>query len=187
MKTANCQLTNLKKTRKTSSTISYRTQMENDFFISEASEQDKSKINEIIQKSFQRFFRYFAVHSLNLNGRILVSRKNQTSVGFSKLIWFKVDGRQFSCILWLAVHPDFRGRGIAASLVNAGTEYLKAHDAEAVFASVQRSNFASLATFKKEGFIHMGFRGLWKLFGWRVFSLYRKIWFVPGEFVLMHS
>ena len=163
------------------------TYMSNDFFVTEASEEDKSKIKEIIQKSFPRFFRYFAVHNLNSNGQILVSRKDQTSVGFAKLIWFQIGSRQFSCILWLAVHPDFRHKGIAASLVGAGTKYLKTHGSEAVFASVMHNNVASLVTFKKEGFIIIGFRGLWKLFGWRIFSFYREIWFVPSEFVLMHS
>jgi hypothetical protein len=33
----------------------------------------------------------------------------------------------------------------------------------------------------------MGFLGLWRLFGWRVFQFYREIWFAPGEIVLMRD
>ena len=33
----------------------------------------------------------------------------------------------------------------------------------------------------------MGFLGLWRVFGWRVFSFYSDIWFAPGEIVLMHD
>lgn len=161
--------------------------MSSDYIIAEASEQDISEVKEIIQKSFKRLFRYFAIASLNSSGYILVSKKNRTPVAFTKLTMFQIEGRQFGCILWLAVHPDFRQKGIAAPLVNASTEHLKANNAEAVFASVQHNNIPSLATFKKEGFALVGFRGLWKLFKWQVFSLYSNIWFVPGENVLIHN
>lgn len=163
--------------------------MVNDFFITDASEQDKDGLKEIIQQSFQRFFRHFATHSLKTAGHIIVSRKNQdqTPVGYAKLTWFKIGSKQFGCILWLAVHPDFRRKGVAASLVAHSTEYLKTHGAQAVFASVKHSNIASLSTFKKEGFICVDFWGLWRFFGWRIFSFYWKIWFILGEFVLMHS
>jgi len=96
------------------------------------------------------------------------------------------DGK-IGCILWLAVHPQFRRKSIASTLVKAGTERLKHDGARAVFASVQRRNVASLAFFSMQGFRKMGFLGLWRLFGWRIFEFYRDIWFAPREIVLMYD
>jgi ribosomal protein S18 acetylase RimI-like enzyme len=146
---------------------------------------DKPKLKEIIDLSFPRFFRFFATHSLNSEGKVLVCEAQGAVVGFAKLTEFNVGDNKYGCILWLAAHPDFRRRGIASELVKAGTEYLKHNGAGVVFASVQRRNVASLAVFDREGFRRMGFLGLWRLFGWRIFEFYRKIWFAPGEIVLI--
>lgn len=55
--------------------------------------------------------------------------------------------------------------------------------AQAVFASTQWRNKAAKATLTKAGFGQVGFLGLWRVLGWRVFSFYRKIWYAPGEIV----
>ena len=154
--------------------------------IRQATINDRAKLKEIVDLSFPRFFRFFANHSLDSEeGKTLVSEEQGAAVGFAKLIEFHVGGDKYGCILWLAVHPEHRRKGIASMLVKAGIETLKHDGAGAVFASVQRRNEASLATFSKEGFWRMGFLGLWRVFGWRVFSFYGDIWFAPGEVVLM--
>jgi hypothetical protein len=58
--------------------------------------------------------------------------------------------------------------------------------AGAVFASNQRRNSVSLATFRKAGYRK---RVFWVCseFSVAVFRFYRKIWFVPGEILLMHD
>ena len=155
--------------------------------IRNAAPSDVPRLKEIIDLSFPRFFRFFASHSVNSDGTVLVSDAEGTVAGFAKLTEFTVGGGRFGCILWLAVHPDFRRKGVAAELVKTGTDYLLRQGAGAVFASTQRRNVASLATLGREGFRRMGLLGLWRLFGWRVFSFYRKIWFAPGEVVLMHG
>jgi ribosomal protein S18 acetylase RimI-like enzyme len=147
---------------------------------------DKEQLKEIIDASFPKFFRFFANHSVN-SGTVLVSEAKGTVVGFVKLTEFSVGNGRFGCILWLAVQPCFRKKGVAAELVKIGTDCLLSYGAGAVFASVQRRNIASLATFSKEGFARVGFLSLWRLFGWRVFNFYRKIWFVPGEVLLIHG
>lgn len=160
--------------------------MDTELAIRQATPNDMNKLKEIIDLSFPRFFRFFASHSLDSEGQVLVGELHKIVVGFAKTIEFSVGSDKFGCILWLAVHPNYRRKGFAAQLVMAGTNYLLSHGAEAVFASTQRRNAASLTTFGKEGFKRMGFLGLWRLFGWRVFSFYRKIWVAPGEVVLMH-
>ena len=153
--------------------------------IRQATPSDSTKLKEIIDVSFPRFFRFFATHSLNSEGKVLVCEAQGVVVGFAKLTKFHVGDNKYGCILWLAVHPDYRRRCFAAALVKAGAEYLMHDGAGAVFASVQRRNVASLAVFDREGFRRMGFLGLWRIFGWRIFEFYRKIWFAPREIVLI--
>ncbi|MGD0158699.1 MAG: GNAT family N-acetyltransferase [Candidatus Bathyarchaeia archaeon] len=147
---------------------------------------DASGLKGIIDLSFSPFLRFFALHSIREGGRVFVSQtQGGVAVGFVKLIEFQVGGGRFGCILWVAVHPQFRRRGIAAALVNAGVECVKHAGAGAVFASVQRRNVASLTVFGRQGFRRLSFLELWRLFGWRTFDFYRDIWLAPGEVVLM--
>ena len=155
--------------------------------VREASSRDRVILREIIGLSFPRFFRFFADHSVNSDeGKVLVGEKHSAVVGFAKLINFCVADVKYGCILWLAVHPNHRREGIASALVQAGVEDLKRDGVEAVFASVQRRNKPSLATFDREEFERMGFMGLWRLFDWRIFRFYSDIWYAPGEVVLAH-
>jgi ribosomal-protein-alanine N-acetyltransferase len=148
---------------------------------------DASRIKQIIDSSFSKFLGFFAFRSLFSEGQVLVSETQETLVGFTKLIEFEIDSRKFGCILWVAVHPQFRRKGIATTLINAGTVRLKAEGANAIFASVQRRNIASLSIFDRQSFRKMGFVELWHVFSWRIFEFYRDIWHAPGEIVLMHG
>ncbi len=161
--------------------------MDTEFIIRKMAPDDMDKLKQIIDMSFPRFFRFFATPSLHEEGEVLVSETQGIVVGFAKLIEFNLGGGKFGCIFWLAVHPQFRRKGIASALVNTGITHLKADGASAVFASVQRRNVVSRAVLSRQSFRKMGFLGLWKLFGWRVFKFYNDIWFAPGEIVLMHD
>ncbi|MGD0071892.1 MAG: GNAT family N-acetyltransferase [Candidatus Bathyarchaeia archaeon] len=161
--------------------------MNSEFTIRKMTQSDIGSLKQIVDLSFPRFFRFFATHSLNSEGQVLVSEAQGEAVGFAKLVEFHVGDGKIGCILWLAVHPQFRRKSIASTLVKAGTERLKHDGARAVFASVQRRNVASLAVFSMQGFRKMGFLGLWRLFGWRIFEFYRDIWFAPREIVLMYD
>jgi len=148
---------------------------------------DAGRIKQIIDLSFSKFLGFFAFRSLFSEGQVLISETQESLVGFTKLIDFQIDRGKFGCILWVAVHPKFRRKGIATALLNAATVRLKAEGAKAIFASVQRRNIASLSVFYKQDFRKMGFVELWRLFSWRVFKFYGDIWFAPGEIVLMHD
>jgi ribosomal protein S18 acetylase RimI-like enzyme len=148
---------------------------------------DASRIKQIIDLSFSKFLGFFAFRSLFSEGQVLVSETQETVVGFAKLIEFQVDHGKFGCILWVAVHPQFRRKGIATALLTAGNGRLKADGAKAIFASVQRRNIASLSVFNRQGFRKIGFVELRRLFSWRVFEFYGDIWHAPGEIVLMHD
>ena len=161
--------------------------MNNELAIKQAGTNDQAKLKEIIDLSFPRFFRFFASHSVNSEeGTVLVAETEGAVSGFADLVEFNIGAQKYGCILWIAVHPSYRRRGTALSLTNTGVDSLKKNGAEAIFASTQRRNKAALATLGRAGFARIGFLGLWRLFGWRVFSFYSDIWFAPGEVVFMH-
>ncbi|MGA2681071.1 MAG: GNAT family N-acetyltransferase [Candidatus Bathyarchaeia archaeon] len=148
---------------------------------------DESRLKEIAALSFSRLMGFFAVHSLfSEAGQVLVMEVHGTVVGFAKLIDFQVVGSKFGCVLWIAVHPDFRRKGVANALTTGGIRRLKHDSAKAVFASAQRQNTVVLTVLSRSGFRRIGFLELRQLFGWRVFQFYRSIWLAPGEVVLIH-
>ena len=161
--------------------------MQTELTVRQMMENDTPQIKQIIDLSFPKFYRFFAFHSLNEKGQVLVGEEDGTVVGFAKLIDFQIGHKKYSCILWIAVHPSFRRRGIAAKLTKSATQKLRQEGAEAVFASTQRRNVAALSVLIMNGFRRMGLSDLWHLFGWRIFQFYKAIWFAPGEIVLMHN
>jgi ribosomal protein S18 acetylase RimI-like enzyme len=158
------------------------------FKIREATPDDLAAIKEIIDLSFPRFFRFFAAHSVSDTKQpTILTEIDSSVVAFAKLTEFQVAARKYGCILWIAVHPHHRQKGAALALTKAGADYLKRRGAQAVFASTQRHNKAAQATLTAAEFKRIGFVGLARYFGWRVFKFYRDIWFAPGEIALILS
>jgi len=58
----------------------------------------------------------------------------------------------------IAVHPDFRRRGIGESLVNALVEGLKTMDSHCLTLEVRASNTPAIALYEKMGFQQIGLR-----------------------------
>ena len=87
------------------------------------------------------------VFSPNIAAGRRASARNETQetiAGFVKLTEFQIGGSKFGCILWIAVHPQFRRKGIASTLMTKGIQRLKLDGARAIFASTQRRNVAAL-------------------------------------------
>ena len=63
-----------------------------------------------------------------------------------------------SDVMNVAVHPDFRRRGIAEALVNALVEELKAVGSHCLTLEVRASNAPAIALYEKLGFAEIGRR-----------------------------
>ena len=148
---------------------------------------DLPRLKEIADLSFSFFLRFFANHSLREEGQVLLCEAQGAIVGFVKLIEFNIGTDKYGCILWIAVHPNFRRKGFATSLAHAGTQHLKGDCARAVFASTQRKNKAALVTLGEAGFEQVGFLALRHQFRGRIFEFYRNIWFAPGEIIMRNQ
>ncbi|MCW3999188.1 MAG: GNAT family N-acetyltransferase [Candidatus Bathyarchaeota archaeon] len=144
------------------------------------------QIKQIIDHSFPWYYRYFAWRSVSEpQAPVLTAQTNGETAGFAKLTAFKIRQNSYGCILWIAVHPKHRRRGVGENLAEAAAEWFRQQGAAAIFASTQQGNHAAQATLGKAGFVRVGFWGLWRLFGWGVFWFYVAIWFVPGEVVFL--
>ena len=158
-----------------------------EFQIRHAVAADLTQVQAIIDQPFPRFFRFFARRSVSdPNATVIVSHIDNVVAGFAKLINFKVGHTPFGCILWIAVHPTYRRKGIALNLTHTGVDHFKTQGVQTVFASTQRGNKAELAVLDKYGFRPVGFASLWRVFGWRVLNFYWHIWFVPREVVFTY-
>lgn len=58
----------------------------------------------------------------------------------------------------IAVHPDFRGRGIATRLLHALDRYAKDHSLALLTLEVRRSNETAVNLYRREGFDEEGVR-----------------------------
>jgi ribosomal-protein-alanine N-acetyltransferase len=63
-----------------------------------------------------------------------------------------------SDVMNVAVHPDFRRRGIAEALVNSLVEELKAIDSHSLTLEVRASNVPAISLYEKMGFSEVGRR-----------------------------
>ena len=63
-----------------------------------------------------------------------------------------------SDVMNVAVHPDFRRRGIAEALVNSLVEELKAIDSHSLTLEVRASNVPAISLYEKLGFSEVGRR-----------------------------
>ena len=86
------------------------------------SRNDFSELTEVIDTSFLWLVRSLALHSVREGQQVLISEAQGTAVGFVKLANVQVGSSKFGRVLWVAVHPKFRRRGIATALVKAGFE-----------------------------------------------------------------
>ena len=157
------------------------------FVIRQMTENDLNQVKQITDLSFPIFYRFFAAHSLLEEGQVIVAEMAGRIVGFVKLINFYIGGKKYGCILWIAVHPNFRRKGFAGLITRNGIQRLKQEGSSAVFASTQRRNIAALSVLNLQGFRRVSFLGLCRLFGWQVFKFYSDIWLAPGEIVLTHN
>ena len=161
--------------------------MAGEVVVRKADFQNRVAVEEVCRVSFGRVYAFFAVRSLGSPGLLLVGKIHGLVAGFAKLAKFRVGGRAFGGVLWLAVRPEFRRRGVASALMEAAVEYLLNQGVNAVYVSTRKDNLPALKLFQSMGFRRVGFRGLLELFGFRVVELYLKLRTAPSEAVLFCS
>jgi ribosomal protein S18 acetylase RimI-like enzyme len=145
-------------------------------------------LRRIIDSSFRHgIYTFFATRSLKSAPRIVVSEIDGEVAGFAEPRSVSIGGRKIGNILWIAIHPDFRRRGVASALVAECARILSEQEACMIFVSVESDNLPAFALFEKEGFRRISSKELRREFGLRVISFYSKLLIAPHEVVLVRS
>jgi len=82
-------------------------------------------------------------------------------VGNVSIIPYYVRGRRFYLIANVAVHPDYRRRGIAHDLTNQAVEYSRQRGSPSVWLHVREENYPAVTLYEKLGFQEQARRTTW--------------------------
>lgn len=93
----------------------------------------------------------------------LVWVDNDRLVGNLSMIPFLNDGSQVLLIANVAVHPDFRKRGIARSLTNRALEEARNQKMESVWLHVRDDNAVAVHLYESLGFVKRVLRATWQI------------------------
>lgn len=83
-------------------------------------------------------------------------------VGNLSLMPFNQGGQRIYLIANVAVHPDFRRRGIARALTAAAQEYSRQHRARSVWLQVRQDNEGAIQLYRSLGFAERARRTTWR-------------------------
>jgi ribosomal protein S18 acetylase RimI-like enzyme len=86
-------------------------------------------------------------------------------VGNVSLFPFQTLGKRCYLIANVAVHPDYRGRGIGRALTSAGINFARGRNAQAVWLHVRDDNDPAVHIYQSLGFIERARRTTWQVRG----------------------
>jgi GNAT superfamily N-acetyltransferase len=96
-------------------------------------------------------------------------------VGYLSLIPFQSRNRRCYLIANVAVHPDYRGRGIGRALTVKALEYAHDHHAQAAWLQVRENNAPAVHVYRSLGFIECARRTTWTCEGQGVKGEARRV------------
>jgi ribosomal protein S18 acetylase RimI-like enzyme len=100
-----------------------------------------------------------AVNGLPISG--YVWEEEGQVVGNLSLIPLHSQNQRIYLIANVAVHPNFRGRGIASMLTSTAVEYTRRRGAKAVWLQVRQDNSSARHVYQRLGFLELARRTTW--------------------------
>jgi ribosomal protein S18 acetylase RimI-like enzyme len=86
-------------------------------------------------------------------------------VGNVSLFPFQIQGHRCYLIANVAVHPDYRGRGIGRALTSAGINFSRSRNAQAAWLHVRDDNGPAVHIYQSLGFLERARRTTWQVRG----------------------
>jgi ribosomal protein S18 acetylase RimI-like enzyme len=139
----------------------------------------------ILEASFTGIYLRHAKRTMGEVETVRAAMLGQEAAGLAML---KRLGEDAGYVYYIAVLPNLRGRGIGARLVVDSLSYFARAGAGEVYASVGEDNEESNALFAGQGFVRTDFGRVSKKYGaFKALSMYRSMWVVPGEVILVRG
>ncbi len=153
--------------------------------IEEVDGEDRRLLEPILEASFTGWYRQHAKRTLRSIEIARAAIVEEKPVGLVMLNWLN---REAGYVYYIAVLPDFRGHGIAGSLLDDSLGFFFQRGAGEVYASVTSDHEEPLTLFKSRGFGNTGFRELSRKYGFvGALNLYRRMLVVSGETLLVRE
>lgn len=153
--------------------------------IEEVEGDERRLLEPILDESFTGWYRSHAKHTLRSIEIVRVAVVREKRVGVVMLNWLNEEA---GYVYYVAVLPEFRGQGIAGSLLDHSLDFFFQRGAREVYASVTSDHEEPLALFKSRRFREISFKEVEKKYGLvRAMNLYRKMLVVPGEMLLVRE
>ena len=119
----------------------------------------KSYVQQMRDASRDRRYLTWASNSLPLKGYVWEDKK--CIVGNISIIPFRKAKKNVILLANIAVHPDYRRKGIARQLTQKGIEDAEKRGAEAIWLHVEKNNLGAIRLYKELGFEAHSLRTTW--------------------------
>lgn len=154
----------------------------------QAEQHDKEGIKEVLVKSFEPTYAYYAQKSFANLHNALVAEDGGKVIGVINWRVFKVGEKKIGYVFWLAVQPEYRRMGVAKSLIRSATESIQQEIGLGdIFAAVEKDNIPSRRLIESFGFTLITRTAMKKKFGSRRFRLYFQMMLLPKEDLFINN
>jgi len=146
-----------------------------------SSTKERELVEPVLEKSFEGWYLWHSRRTLKDIETVKVALIGEQPVGVSML---KMLNTKLGYVYYIAVSPEWRGKGIAGKLLDNSDEHFFNRVANEIFAGISEDNSESKMLFTSRGYKEVSFSELSKKFGrLHAVNLYRKMVIVSGEVV----
>ncbi len=146
-----------------------------------AEEKDRDAIQAILTLSFNLVYAKYAKMSFKSLEKTLVAVDETRLMGVINWRIFLAREEKIGYLFWLAIHPDFRRKGIGVTLVRKALEILGQQKVPVIYTSAEKENLPSRSLFEQMGFTRIRKGEMRKRYGKDGPKLYRDMWVMPWE------
>ncbi len=134
---------------------------------------DLEAINGILTISFSRIYAYFARRSIASLQNTFISEDGGKIAGVINYRIFDLESKKVGYLYYLAVHPDYRRKGIGKSLIRQAIHSIEKETGPAdIYAAIEKKNRPSRELIVQIGFIPISRSTIKEKYGAGRFRLY---------------
>ena len=120
----------------------------------------KSYVKQMRRASRDHLYLSWVSNSLPLKGYVWEDKKR--IIGNISIIPFRKEKKNIALLANIAVHPDYRRKGIARRLTQLGIEDVQKRNVKGIWLQVDESNLGAISLYKDLGFEARALRTTWQ-------------------------